>query len=348
MTNAIFYVNQLTDATYRLVWGYELDATPNNLKWALQQNKTEILKYKFKKGLTTYTILEYAIKCDDLATTRTLIELGANLEYCPLSSSSVLHFYVDCLDENIPPNLDLLNFLIDKISNINIEDSSYFRTTLEYVLEKMARYKEMHWSVVEILLQRGSRITENIYNRSCPFTILKDSYPHQRTHDRIIRNVEEEIVFLERLIKYAELEKKIHNDSNRRLTLEEFEFHTANIRSAFIRAATSICKSTTLSDQIDSLWHQLQKRASFEKAKTSRESIENQTPLISCKKDFAEQRSINCSHLGKNLILYYNYFQTLVKEISFRETLAYKQLKPTLSLILENVDSDLSAALENL
>jgi hypothetical protein len=344
MTNAIFhYAQKIADNAYYMVWGYELKATPENLKWALQQNKNDILKYKFKDSFHAYTILEFAIKCGDLSAARTVVESGADLEYSPASGmGSILHFYMDCLEENTPPNLELLNFVIDNISDINVEEAGYFRTPLECALENMSHYKKIHWSVIEVLLQRGSRITENEYTSRTPFAVLKDAHSHKIQYGHLIRSYEEEIIFLDHLIEYAKLEKKYYVNSNSSLTLEEFKLHTSNLQAVFSRAAISMSCSSFISEAVNSLSDDLQRPDFLEETDihpSDEEIAEFKQLVISCKNDFYRQNKRDCSNIGHAFILYHKYFQSLVKEGDFKECFESWQLASILPAIKKNVSA---------
>jgi|GEM_PF-5221624 len=317
MTNPIVQI--ITDTAYYMVYGYDLKGNSENLKWALQQNQNDILKYKFKDFFHTYTILEFAIKNGDLSAVRAVVALGANLEYSPArGTGGMLHFYMDCLEENSPPNLEILNFLIDKISDINVVEAGYFRTSLECALENMSHYKKIHWSVIELLLLKGAKITKNEYTTRTPFAVLKDSHSHKIHQGRLMRSYEEEIIFLDHLSEYIELEKKYYTDSKSCMTLEEFKLHTSNLQAVFSWAAISMSCSSFISGAVQSLADALQRPDFFEGAETrpsDAEIVEFKQSMISYKNDCKD----DSNKIGRAFILYHKYFQSLVKEGHFKE-----------------------------
>jgi hypothetical protein len=227
-----YYAHKIADKAHAMVYGYELEAHPKHLKWVLRHSKEELLRYQFKEGSRRYSVLEYSIKCEDEAAIAALIKLGVD---CNLSSAnsgkSALHFFIDCLQENHFPHLGVLTLLLDH-SDVNVEESSSFHTPLEWALMRMAFYSPVHWEVVELLLQKGSRVVKNERTNTTPFMILKDAY-----HARMIRNIAEEKLILERFMRYIELEKKYHPESDSSLTLEEFKLHTSNLHGIITNAA---------------------------------------------------------------------------------------------------------------
>ena len=122
MFSAIQYVR---DSAYHAVYGYELNATEDNLKWAFKHSPEEVLKYTFREGSNVYTILEFAVKCNTTPSVIGLLEHGADPEHSPSSSGSILHFYMDCLKEDTKPNLEMLRLLLDHISDINVTETKY-------------------------------------------------------------------------------------------------------------------------------------------------------------------------------------------------------------------------------
>jgi hypothetical protein len=224
------YLQQISDSTYCWLYGYDLNATSENLQWALKQNKEEILKFRFVEELKTYTILEFAIKCGDLAAARQLIELSAPLEYAVAHGTiSMLHFYMDSLVENQAPNMEMLSLLLQHSSDIDVKAAFTFQTPLEYALEKMAHFTKIHWDVIDVLLEKGASIEKNSFSTQSPFMVLRDS---QSKHS------------LDHLVEYLTLEKKYHTDSENFLTLQEFKCHTASFSTFFAKVAISMDTSS--------------------------------------------------------------------------------------------------------
>ena len=201
-------VRFLIDNAYYLIYGNELNATPDNLKWALQQKPADVLNYRFKEGFQTYTILEYAVKCGDVQSAVALIALGTDREHSPACNGSIAHFYMDCLKRDQVPNMEMLNLLLDNISSVDVRDADGF-TLLERALKVMGSFRTIHRAVIEALLKRGATITKGLGNKT-PFEILVDSHGYKTDFPFIVwkHGFVEETTFFGCLIDYLELEKK--------------------------------------------------------------------------------------------------------------------------------------------
>lgn len=326
------YAQMFAEEASHMIWGTGsnvLSATPKSLEWALKQNKSEIPKYKFTESGQTYTILEFAIKCGDLPAVTALVELGMEVE-------GMLHFYMGCLKEDTEPNLDLLNYLIKQIPDINVEEGDNRRTPLECALQNMASYKEIHWNVIETLLHRGSRVTENHYLNRSLFEILKGSDDDKIQYDRMARTYEEEISFLARLVRYAALEKKYHPESKCSMTLEEFKFHTSNQKMIFTTTAISLDTSFFISEHVGFLSQDLENPDFLKESKSeaSEEELAALKEMVhSCENDSHIQQMSELKKISNAFILYHSYFKPLVKEGDFKECFEPWELNSLLPVI---------------
>ncbi|MCC5832911.1 MAG: hypothetical protein JJU12_07710 [Chlamydiales bacterium] len=225
MINSIY--SSFSDQSFHQLYGSELSAIPENLRWALQQKN--VLNFTFKEGCHRYSLLEFAIKCDDYKAVYKAIQSGADLTYSEASGSgNPLHFYIQSLNEYTPPNLEILNLLTDYI-DINDKESSYSKTPLECALEHMAGYLKIHWKVIEILLEKGSKIERNLFTGKRPVETFIDPWVENSTRKTYLK----EFTFLKNLVQYIELEKKYYPDSSSPLTLEQFKKTTSTILEHF-------------------------------------------------------------------------------------------------------------------
>lgn len=334
-SHAQYYAQRISEGAHYLVYGYELNATSENLQWALKQRKEDILKYTFKDSFQTYSIMEYAVKCEDYPATCALVQLGANLDFSSIAFGSMLHFYMKCLREDVKPNLDILHLLINKI-DINTEDGGFFQTPLEIALETMAHFKKVHWDVVEILLQRRARIIGNsIHESSTPFQILENSWENRRRHGYMIRSFEEEQTFLSNLSHYSELQRKYHPQTECYLSFEAFQYHTSNFQTLVTNAAVSLSSRSFIAKSIDSFAEDLQKPGVLEGK--DGEVLPTKEQLIELEaltnNTLSEQISQECEEISRAISIYYKYFQILVKEIKFKQFFTPWQLTSILPVL---------------
>jgi hypothetical protein len=329
MTHSIFsYVQKVSDYAYYLTYGHELNATQQNLNWALKQNREDILKYLFKDAFKTYSILEFAVKCADFHAARFLFELGTAPGFSTTDSGNILYFYMNCLEENRQPNIELLNFLLDKFADDQAVAPHYLQGALELAIENMVHFKKIYWDVIEILFQRGANIQEKDSAFRTPFMILKHAHTHKVELGEMIRSLQEEITFLNHLVRYLKLEKKYCPDSKSALTLEEFKAHTFNQRARFDKAAISMSFSSIIADAIADFAQE------FENPDPSNEE-ENELKQIlefaqqNCAKEFSN----DCIDIELAFIRYHAYFNTLVKEGSFEECFETWQLESILPFV---------------
>ncbi len=322
MASSVFrFAGIIRDQVYYSVYGHELNATSDNLKWALQQAPGDVLKYRFKDGFKTYTILEFAVKCDDIPATQALFELGADPEDSPASTlGSIVHFYMDCLREDADPNLEMLNLLLEKISDVNVSEAALGYTPLERALKVMGSFNKIHWDVIETLLQKGGRITEEFWGIT-PFKVLVDSSDHKITRGldlsehRIIRgdmsrSFDEEKLFFRHLVDYITLERKYHPTTDSHLSLDQFKFFAGNFRRLFSRSAISMSCSSSLFGSTGSLLTVIKTSEGEHSRGGNYEYIQN---IISKGQAVAtHEQSAMLNALYSNFSEYRRYFELLV------------------------------------
>lgn len=311
-SSVIDYARIISDRVYYSVYGHELNATSENLKWALQQGPEDVLKYRFKDGSKTYTILEYAVKCDDTPSTHALFELGADPEHSPASTlGSIVHFYMDCLREDADPNLQMLNLLLEKISNINVSEAAAGYTPLEQALKVMSSFNKIHWNVIEILLQRGARITEEFWGIT-PFKVLVDSSEHRIIQGYMSRSFEEEKLFFSHLNDYITLERKYHPMTDSQLTLDQFKFFASNCMRLFHQSAILLSSSSSVSEGMKSL-STIMKTPEAVQSFSSASDYDHALSMISeCQTVASQEQSAMHAELYGNFSLYEMYFRSLV------------------------------------
>lgn len=340
---------------YGTAFGYpdpfEIDATPQNLKVAIREKGKDVLKCKFKDPFhRDYTALEYAVKIGGKDSVCTLIALGAKVDYCSFTSlGTIVHFYIDCIKKDTPPDLEMLNLLLQDLTNVNEEEAGYFCTPLEYALHHMKHYENIHWDVIEILLQKGCRITD-AGNGVSPFMILKDSDNHKIRYEQMLRTPDEEKRFLDHLVKYLTLERKYHPKSTSALTLKEFKYHTSFFIDQFSRVAVSMSISDFVLSGFESLSEYLEQlsnpEALFKKHPLKSQTLESWDQkdlakfLEQCKAVIHRNRRNkikaemdSCVLLGKLFRDYHKLFQTLVKKGDFSECFDLRQLASIMPIV---------------
>jgi hypothetical protein len=210
--------------------GYELKLTSDNLHWALQQGD-EAVKYTFIEGFQKYSLLEFAIKSQDFPAVVKAVELGAKPTHSTArEGGNLLHFYVESLEEDIPSDIYILLLLLES-NSVNSLELGECRTALECALKHMAGFVEIHWQVIETLLERGCRIIRNLWTNQTPFEVLVDTF--QKNFNFRNRTSTKEFAFLKNLTCYLELEKKYYPHTDSSLSLEKFKEITSTIRSQF-------------------------------------------------------------------------------------------------------------------
>lgn len=334
-----------------MAFGYpdplEIKATPQNLETAIREKGKEVLKFKFNEGsqyyTRYYTALEYAVVIGDKDSILSLIALGARVDYCSFSSmGTVVHHYIDCLTKDTLPDLAMLNILLEHLININNEEGGYFRTPLEYALTHMKDYQNIHWGVIEMLLQKGSRITDEAIGS--PFMILRNSHDHKIYYEKMMRTPDEERCFLAHLVKYLTLERKYHPESTSALTMEEFKLHTFHFMNAFSANAICIDTSAMFSQMLESISRALKQHSNPEtlslKDRAEIEALPSgqQEKITGIFKEYIEEAKnapteltiTGCASSGMlcaQFLAYHQLFKTLVKKENFIDCFVDWQLK---------------------
>ncbi len=299
---------------YYLRYGYELSATKENLDWAIKQPEKEMLKYTFKEGNCSYSILEFAVGSNDLPSVGILAQCGADMNFSEKVHGHLTFFYMKCLKENSPPNLAILTILLSKMY-INTRETLYFRTSLEFALEVMVSFKKIHWDVVETLLAKGAQISRGPF--TSPFTILQKSYREKIEG----QSLEAERLYFEKLICYLELEKKYHPNSTSSLTLGEFKCRTPMSRSTFKLKVEQLKILTAV-------------RLRALKTMENLQLGEERSPEVALLFKFAEEERQEACQQSEGLsadlywilFRYCKYFKALVKEGNVKDALASWQI----------------------
>lgn len=318
MINFFNSLYQVGNSVHKCAYGdpLEIYVTPDTCLIAIHEHEETIFEYKFKDKSHTYDPLEYAVVIGEIEAVKELIALGAKQHYSAYNFGIMIHFYIDKLDENSNPNLEMLDLLIDQIEDIKGVESNDYRTLLEHALMNMSQFKKIHWNVIETLLRRGATLTSK-YGTS-PFMVLKDSHNHKISYGTMMRHQEEEELFLKKLVKYLDLEKKYHPNSDSALTLEEFKLHTHHLHSVFARTAPSIDVSTWFSSMLPPCLQDLEDEASLESMPNEQEFQELKENLERFQYKLSGSNRLDCSTLGQQFIKYHDLFQALVKEGNFK------------------------------
>lgn len=269
---------------------------------AILAKGTEVLKYQFKDDYQTYSPLEYAVKIGDKKSARTLIDFGATVEDSPICRGTIVHFYVSCLSEYAFPDLEMLDLLLDHISDINMREAEYFRTALVCALEHMKPYGKVHWNVIDILLKRGSKVADE-KNGITPFIYLKVPYRHGKDLKKVpIRH----------LVEYLALEKKYHPQTDSSLTLDEFKFFAVHLNQELASAVSDlkllISVSEVLAAQPELIEEDLSEPESDSSSEEDLDLMQRERFISAC-----------YSSLARKTLDYYKLFQALVKEENFKE-----------------------------
>jgi hypothetical protein len=242
-----------------------LESNPTNLKICLQEEnpfsfcfileEEDEYLWNLQDEHAGYTPMEYAIKLADLESLQSLLD---RLPSCP---DSLPFFYMECLKEKVPPNLDILRLLLSKMLDVNIEKEIYYgeakQNLLDCAINCMTSFSQLHTEVIEELLKSGVKVSKSADTR--PFELLNEcrlSYEEEcepfaltvqiafNYHALIIKShrliVDKKItvedrneLFLKRLYQYAELEKKYDPQASSHLTIEEFKSKLKGLEQSF-------------------------------------------------------------------------------------------------------------------
>jgi hypothetical protein len=312
---AVSAVRFLRDQAYYLVYGNELNATPDNLKWALQQAPAKVLNYRFKEDSQTYTILEYAVRCGDVQSAKAVIDLGVDREHSPASEGSIAHFYMTCLKSDQVPNMEMLELLLDKIWNIDMSDAYGF-SVLARALKVMGSFRKIHHAVIEELLKRGAAITKGQCDKT-PFEVLVHSHGYRTDFPFIVwkHGHVEENMFLGRLVDYLELEKKYHPDSESTLTVAQFKFFATYFISTFMRSAVSMSSTSSIATGMSLLNAELEAPEAQQSFDDEGKSLTKYRHMVDACHNMASQdisQGIRTLHILCDRYGYY--FEQLVKQ----------------------------------
>jgi len=350
MTTSIYHYGEKALSSF-YSWVYQdndapLVATQENLRTAIQELGEAALKCTFKDTRTfpqTYSPLEFAVNCGDVDSARSLIGLGANVKYSNQTFGSMAHYYIDCLSENTPPNLEMLHLLLDHMADINDENGGPFHTVLEHTLLHMSHYKQMHLDVIDALLKKGVRITD--VNGFTPFTILRDSQDHRISYGAMIRTSEEESLFLNNLGEYLQLEKKYHPKSTSGLNVKEFKFHSTSLHAEISRAAMFLSSSEFIFKSVQSLVKDLDAPLAMEELDDDSEIGEFEefkARVKSTKNEMAWGQTIDVMRIVSKIIEYHQLFKKVVTEGSFRDCFETWELYSLLPAIAKSHHGDVT------
>lgn len=310
----------------------EFQANPENLQRAIRSKRQDVLYYWFKDGPKRYTPLEYAIKIQDKESLRMLLSFVAystspNLE-------ALVFFYIDCLNEKSPPDLEILVLLLDSIPDCNVSKEDSTLTMLEYALKHMGRYRKKQWHVIDLLLKKGARIGD-MYG-STPFGILRDSHAHKIQKDVMERTLKEEMRFLNHLTVYLEWEKSYHPRSDSCLSIKEFIFHTSNLSARLTALLIQLDTSSNYSNHLDTQTYPVGStldrlpelvKSKFSEQKRKSSNIKEEIWILKCR-DFVA--------LEKLFEYLQSKFSALVKEGDLKQCLTPWQLKTCLAVLNDN------------
>lgn len=207
-----------------------------------------------------YTPIEYAVRLNDFKSLQYLLGRTENFP------DSLPFFYMECLQEKSPPNLDILKLLLSRISNINLEREidGEIENLLGYAVYCMDCFHYLHLDVIEELFKQGAKVSKT--NPLPPFELLKICrIPHKRSILKLTKRIfldpkgfplpfperisigDSRELFLNRLYQYEKLERKYDPQPSSRLTFKEFfsekhhleqSFQGVQICSDFLNAKT--------------------------------------------------------------------------------------------------------------
>lgn len=112
----------------------------------------------FADPLYNYPPLEYAIIKKDEESLQFLLNHELISDHY---SISLIFFYVDCLKENLKPNLTILKLLLNYMPDINAKVYYHLQegktNILDFTIYHMASFRRLHMEVIEELFRRGAR-----------------------------------------------------------------------------------------------------------------------------------------------------------------------------------------------
>ncbi len=236
------------------------------------------------------------------------------MHFLSLNHTPILHFYVECLNEKEPADLEILQLLLDN-TDVDQEDLGLFRTPLEHLLAIHGTKTVLPWKVIEVLLQKGARISSDWENSA--FKILKRCQYDSDT------TVEDEKVFLSNLVKYLELERKFHPLTESALTFEEFGLLSQNLNLFFSYAPACINVSVYVSSAATAFLRDPEVFASLTADK--RELFFSMTESIH--RAEVHNQAVQAVQMIKALSQYYYFYETLCNEGTFKDCFNPQQLE---------------------
>ncbi len=205
-----------------------------------------------KSPRNIYSIVEYAIKLNDVESLKYLLDLPGCTDHFSIVD---VFFYIECLKEEEVPNLDVLELLLDYVPDINAKVLEHVPvvsvwekingTLLDYAVRHMSHFSRLHTDVIEVLFQRGAKVSN--VRKMTPFELLKrghvspldepllqilianEQYSSRSSSDFFLQMAERIEVddvgdlTLARLHKYLKLEKKYDPQLSSFLTRDEFK-----------------------------------------------------------------------------------------------------------------------------
>ncbi|MBJ7449449.1 MAG: hypothetical protein JHC93_03710 [Parachlamydiales bacterium] len=289
----------------------------------------------FKEHFQTYTPLEYAIKSQCLEAISKLLyvnSLNSNAYF--KEETTIIHFYISCLDEHAP-NTDILNVLVQHFRNWNKKHPQTNLYPVEQALKHMHAFQSFHWSVIEILFKH-----DRIINKDLPlenlFSTLVSADNHKIVEERFYRTFDEEKTFLMNLIYYADLEKKYFPDSYCKLPLELFLSHSGNFTQKFSKIADDILTIKDLILKRDELLFMLSETNDQSKIY---KQIQDQLNLVN---DKIENLHTQCTYITTTFSSYHYIFKKLVSDSDFIDCFDDKNLKTIINYLDDNKESSSS------
>jgi hypothetical protein len=285
---------------------YQLEADPESFKWIVRSNGPEILRYVVKGRSNVYSMLEYAVGLQDVESVRILISRGADVDDSPLNKGeNMLHWYIHHLEDNTPPNLEILDLLLTHSSDVNRRGGWFHLSPLELAIKHMAGFKTFYGQVIEALFKKGATISTQYPHDPRPFQIFLREDEKSRLDGP--RNCEKERIFLQNLALYLEIEKKYCPDSNSSLSVDDFKYHTPNWQY-FLRYAASFLNQSSF-------------------------VLRSSDPLIGDLLDLESIRSAEKDILKIEQVLleYHRYFQALVRMGNFKACFRVEDAKVFMS-----------------
>ncbi|MBJ7449447.1 MAG: hypothetical protein JHC93_03700 [Parachlamydiales bacterium] len=199
-----------------------LKITPENLSSVIDQLEMRIFDIRIEENYQDYTPLEYAVKNDDLPSVLKLIELKKQCEN-PLfvEGQTIVHFFIENLKEDVEPNIHILSALIENVKDWNMKNSHTNTTPLESAFINMRMYKNVHWSVIKLLLktENDALLKSNAFQAAnqLGYGIKSNLTGQSPTYY--------EYIFINNLIEFQKIEKEINPNAQSFMSINDFKNH---------------------------------------------------------------------------------------------------------------------------